>query len=120
MVQNAIPRSQVGVATAANGFFRELGVLLGTALVGALFVARLSTLLSERLRSVSDSVDPESLTPERLSQLPPELRSLLANLYSDALTPVFALLVPLVLLALVALCLIRSEPLTDRAVDASD
>jgi MFS family permease len=49
---------QVGVATAANGFFRELGVLLGTALVGALFAARLGSLLAERLPGSGIGIDP--------------------------------------------------------------
>jgi EmrB/QacA subfamily drug resistance transporter len=114
VVQNAVPTEQVGVATAANGFFRELGVLLGTALVGALFTARLGTLLAERLPGGGLGIDPGSVTPERLRSLPPELRIRLATAYADALTPVFALLVPVVVLALVGLVLIRSAPLATR------
>ena len=60
------------------------------------------------------------MTPERLGQLPPELRDLLAGVYADALTPVFALLVPLVLAALVGLALIRPDPLATRPVGASN
>lgn len=114
VVQNAVRPSQVGVATATNGFFRELGVLLGTALVGAVFAARLGGLLAERLPGSGIGIDPDSVTPERLSQLPPDVRGLLAGVYGDALTPVFALLVPLVLAALVGLCLIRADPLATR------
>lgn len=118
VVQSAVPASQVGVATAANGFFRELGVLLGTALVGALFVHRLTGLLAERLPG--SSVDVGTLTPERLDGLPPELRTVLTAAYADALTPVFAMLVPLVLVALVGLSLVRSEPLAGRPARAAD
>ena len=120
VVQNSVRPDRVGVATAANGFFRELGVLLGTALVGALFAARLGGLLAERLPGSGIGIDPDSVTPERLRQLPPELRDLLAGAYGDALTPVFALLVPLVLAALVGLCLIRPDPLATRPVGASN
>ena len=119
VVQNAVSPNQVGAATAANGFFREVGVLLGTALVGALFTARLGALLAERLPGSGLVIGPEGVTPHRLAQLPPEARDLLATAYADALTPVFGLLVPPVLLALVALCLIRSEPLADRGRSAS-
>jgi EmrB/QacA subfamily drug resistance transporter len=120
VVQNAVQPDQVGVATAANGFFRELGVLLGTALVGAVFAARLSGLLADRLPGAGIGIDPDSVTPERLGQLPPDLRDLLAGVYADALTPVFALLVPLVLAALVGLCLIRPDSLATRPVGASN
>ncbi len=120
VVQNAVSPNQVGAATAANGFFREVGVLLGTALVGALFTVRLGALLAERLPGSGVAIDPEEVTPERLAQLPPGVRDLLATAYADALTPVFGLLVPLVLLALVSLCLLRPEPLTDRGGSASD
>jgi EmrB/QacA subfamily drug resistance transporter len=121
VVQNAVPRDRVGVATAANGFFRELGVLLGTALVGALFAARLAALLAGRPPGAGPALDPRTtITPERLASLPPELRSQIAAIYADALSPVFALLVPLALLALVGLCLIRPQPLPDLAPVASN
>ena len=97
-----------------------LGVLLGTALVGAVFAARLGDLLAARLPGSGIGIDPDSVTPEQLGQLPPDLRDLLAGVYADALTPVFALLVPLVLAALVGLALIRPDPLDTRLVGASN
>lgn len=92
VVQNAVPADQVGVATAANGFLRELGVLLGTALVGAVFTARLGPLL--------DGQAPDA--------------------YADALTPVFAALVPLVVVALVGLVFLRPEPLATSSPAGAD
>ena len=44
VVQNACPASQVGTATAAYSFFREIGVALGSAVVGTIFTSRLLTL----------------------------------------------------------------------------
>lgn len=92
VVQNAAPPGRVGVATAANGFFRELGVLLGTALVGAVFAARLGA----------------------------ERAGLMPAAYADALTPVFAALVPLAVLAAVGLAFLRSEPLAASTPDRAD
>ncbi len=43
-VQNAVPPSQMGAATAAVTFFRSLGGAFGTALFGAVFIARLEPL----------------------------------------------------------------------------
>src|SRR3954451_7863703 len=39
MAQNAAPPSQLGAATATVSFLREVGVVLGTAAVGAVFTA---------------------------------------------------------------------------------
>jgi len=39
-VQNAVDRTQLGIATAATGFFRALGGAIGAAALGAVFTAR--------------------------------------------------------------------------------
>jgi MFS family permease len=49
VVQNSFPMRQVGTATAANNYFRQIGATLGSAVVGSLFAHRLSDLLGERL-----------------------------------------------------------------------
>jgi EmrB/QacA subfamily drug resistance transporter len=126
VVQNSAPHAVVGTATAANSFFREIGVCLGSALVGAVFTARLSTLLAERLPASAGPVpDLESLTPALLHALPDEVRRAVAGAYNDALTPVFGLLVPVVLVAVAALLMVREVPLATtvaepgRAADAA-
>ena len=111
-VQNTAPDAVVGTATAVNSFFREIGVLLGSAVVGALFTARLGTLLVERVpASVLPAADLQSLTPALVASLPPDVRQAVAGAYADALTPVFGLLVPVVLVAVLALLAVREVPL---------
>lgn len=119
VVQNTAPHAVVGTATAANSFFREIGVCLGSAVVGALFTSRLAALLAARVPA-SAGVDAGSLTPEALHRLPAEVRQAVASAYNDALTPVFAALVPVVLLAVVALLLLREVPLATTLTDADD
>jgi EmrB/QacA subfamily drug resistance transporter len=121
VVQNTAPDAVVGTATAANSFFREIGVCLGSAVVGALFTARLSTLLDTQVPSVAGAgLNTQGLTPEAVRALPEEVRAAVASAYNDALTPVFALLVPVVLLAVVALLLLREVPLATRVTEAED
>lgn len=111
IVQNAVPAHQLGTATAANNFFREIGVSLGSAIVGTIFTSRLVTLLRERLPADSNGLDINALTPDRLRMLGEPVQSAIASSYNAALTPVFLLLVPLLILSAVGLALIRPVPL---------
>ena len=49
IVQNSFPVTEVGTATASNNYFRQIGASLGSAIVGSLFVAKLTQLLTERM-----------------------------------------------------------------------
>lgn len=126
LVQNAVPQRIVGTATSSNNFFREIGVTLGSALIGALFTSRLSDRLSALLadlasspdeatrtalaRARSEGLDPASLTPHLVSGLPDVLRGGIVHSYVEALTPIFLYLSPvLVVAALVSLALPHLE-----------
>jgi hypothetical protein len=112
VVQNACPASQVGTATAAYSFFREIGVALGSAVVGAMFTSRLLTFLADRVPDrTAARLDPYALTPAQVVQYPDALQVPIVSSYNDALTPVFWCLMPLVLLSMAGLWLIKSVPL---------
>ncbi|GAB3930812.1 hypothetical protein GCM10027613_51500 [Microlunatus endophyticus] len=115
IVQNTFPAREVGTATAANNFFRQIGATLGSAVVGSIFTSRLTDLLSERLpaqamHGVSGS-DTNSLTPALVKQLPQRIQDIIVGAYNDALTPIFLYLVPLLLAAFVLLLFIREQAL---------
>ncbi len=111
VVQNSFADSQVGTATAANNFFREIGASLGGAIVGALFTARLTDLLAERVPSGSAAGDLNSLTPSAVRDLPAAVHDVIIGAYNDALTPVFASLIPMVIAGLVLVLFIKEVPL---------
>lgn len=96
IVQNAVPKAELGTATSANNFFREIGATLGIAAVGSLFTARLAAGLSQLDIGELDQIQSvEQITPELVASLPAELQSSVVAAYSTALTPLFGYLVPL-------------------------
>jgi EmrB/QacA subfamily drug resistance transporter len=113
IVQNSFPVKEVGTATASNNYFRQVGASIGTAIVGSLFVARLTDLLSQRMPAgaTTAGTDTNSLTPEAVKQLPSAMRDIIVGAYSDALTPVFLYMLPLMIVAAVLLCFIKEKPL---------
>lgn len=111
IVQNTFHVREVGTATAANNYFRQVGASLGSAVVGSVFATRLTTLLSERLPKAGGSGDANSLTPDSVKQLPDALRLPIIESYNDALAPIFLYIAPLVILAAILLCFLREVPL---------
>ncbi|WP_085368526.1 MDR family MFS transporter [Leifsonia sp. NCR5] len=113
IAQNAFPVSQVGTATAANNYFRQIGASLGSAIVGSLFASRLTELLTERMPAGGQAAGggTNSLTPAIVKSLPAPIRDVIVGSYNDALTPVFLYMVPLLLVAVVLLCFVKEKPL---------
>jgi hypothetical protein len=113
IVQNTFPNSQVGTATSSNNYFRQIGASIGTAVVGSLFIARLTELLDTRLPAAAAGVtgDTNSLTPGAVRDLPDAVREIIVGAYNDALAPVFLYMVPLVLVSAVLLSFVKEVPL---------
>jgi EmrB/QacA subfamily drug resistance transporter len=113
IVQNSFPVSEVGTATASNNYFRQIGASLGSAIVGSLFVARLTELMAERMPNAGGgaSAGLNSLTPSVVKELPAAVREIIIGGYNDALTPVFLYMVPLIIVAVILLCFVKEIPL---------
>ena len=117
VVQNSFPRAIVGTATSSNNFFRQIGSSLGAAIVGSLFVSRLTDILASGAGTgAGASAGPatNSLTPAAVAALPEAARTVIVNAYNDALTPIFLLMVPLMLVAAVLLAFVVEKPLATR------
>lgn len=117
IVQNSFPGAIVGTATASSNYFRQVGATLGSAIVGSVFTSRLVDLILEK--SASGEL-PESgggegglkqLTPAVVNAMPELLRQPIIHAYNEALLPIFLFLVPLAVIALIALCFIEQKPL---------
>ena len=128
IVQNSFPVSQVGTATAANNFFRQIGSALGASIVGSMFIHNMQGEMATRLPEALASLGPEgaeyaqqfaggnaanSLTPHLVAELPDVLRDAILNSYNDGLTPVIGLMVPLAIVAMLLLFPLRQERLKE-------
>jgi EmrB/QacA subfamily drug resistance transporter len=114
IVQNTFANSEVGTATASNNYFRQIGASIGSAVVGSVFVANLQHLLAVRLPSAGSAASggaTNSFTPEAVKALPSAVRTIIVGAYSDALTPVFLYMVPLMLIATVLLFFVKEKAL---------
>lgn len=124
-VQNSVAFNEVGTATSANAFFREIGATMGITVVGSLFSARLTSMMNQRLpKGVSLPIDSvESITPAILRALPESLQDIFINTYADALTPIFLYIMPVFLIGIVLACFMPNKKLetkTHAALNAQD
>ncbi|MFU8840668.1 MAG: MDR family MFS transporter [Nitriliruptoraceae bacterium] len=120
IVQNDAPAADLGVATATIGFFRTLGGSIGTAVFGALMAAGLASRLAGALPD-GVAIDPAALqgSPATILALEPEIRDVVVDAFSGAVSMVFLAAVPLALVAVVLMLALPERPLREtRHVDA--
>jgi len=110
-VQNDFPAAEVGTATSANNFFREIGATLGIAAVGAVFTDRLTDQLTTRLDAGAAQIvgDTNSLTPAQVHALPQAAQDAVVASYQHALTPIFGYMVILFAVGLVLAVLLPEK-----------
>ncbi|MER5513948.1 MFS transporter [Streptomyces sp. NPDC002763] len=115
-VQNSVPPADLGTATSANNYFRQIGGSVGAAVFGTLFAGRLTDALHQRLpaHAAARLPDPESLTPQLVHALPPALRDAYIRAYADAMPRIFLYLVPLLVLGLLIACFLKEKPLVSH------
>ncbi|MHA7179412.1 MDR family MFS transporter [Arthrobacter sp. MDB2-24] len=111
IVQNSVPHRVLGTATAANAFFREIGATVGSAIVGSLFVTRLTEALTQGNGAESVGSAATGLTPAAINALPLTQRDTVVQAYAESLGPVYLFLVPLILIAFILLFFVKEIPL---------
>lgn len=126
MVQNSFPISMVGTATASNNFFRQIGMSIGSAIVGSVFTSRIQTNMGTRvpeaMAQLGDKAkeymslfagENHSLTPSLVKNFPGALHEAIITSYNDALVPIFSILIPFAVVAGLILVFTREEKLKD-------
>nr|WP_236041311.1 MFS transporter [Streptomyces sp. Y2F8-2] len=119
-VQNSVRPADLGTATSANNYFRQIGGSVGAAVFGTLFAHRLSDALRERLPASAGArlPDPESITPQLVHALPPTLRNVYIEAYAEAMPRIFLYLVPVIVLGLLIAFFLKEKPLVSHNAPA--
>ncbi len=115
--QNVVPMKDLGVGTSSVNFFRTIGGSIGVATFGAIF--------NNQFRDRIDGVDLDvaaatELTRESLRGLPPQEAQRVVDAYSGGVTAGFVFLVPLMVVAVVAIWFMREVPLRSSHQHAAD
>jgi MFS family permease len=109
-VQNSVNPRDVGVATSGSTFFRSVGGTIGTALFGAILTSRLtSELLSTLPTSLADSASVDSMTSamNNIAALPADVKPIVLDAFTAALSSVFLAAVPILIAGFVFALLLK-------------
>jgi EmrB/QacA subfamily drug resistance transporter len=114
-VQNAVPYADLGVATSGATLFRLVGGSLGTAILGAIFAARLSTALAHFVPPGTPGAPSAGLgvgmSPQALAALPAAVRAGYASAFSTALSTTFLVATVIALVGFLITWLLPERPL---------
>jgi hypothetical protein len=109
----------MGTATSATTFGRSLGGAIGTALFGALLTARLSVYLARELGGSANSANGGAIDAnnvQAIQALTEPVKTQVLTAYTHAITDIFLLAIPLIVVALVVVLFLNEIPLrTGRA-----
>lgn len=122
VVQNAVARRDLGIATATTQFFRNVGATVGIAVFGSLMTgglsrAILSHLSPEVAEQLGDQVSEigvgDVLDPSATANLPPAVVDAIRNGLADRLHIVFLAILPILVVTFIATLAIKAMPLRD-------
>jgi MFS family permease len=117
-VQNAVPYSQMGVATSTATFFRTIGGAFGVSALGAVFNSRLLHQLTTHATAAQLTLlhgGNVAANPAQINHLPTAQRIVFVDAFSHALQTVFVVAVPFTLLACVLSFIMKEIPLRTTA-----
>ena len=121
VVQNAVARSDMGVATSSTQFFRNVGSTVGIAIYGAVMANGLTERIASHMPAGAASgaagakdLDAGAvLDPSALSGLPPEVSEAVRWGLAQQLHDAFALGLPVLAVVFLATMFIPNKPLRD-------
>ena len=112
--QNDVPAAELGATTSALTFFRSMGGSIGVSALGAVLANRVATLFSERFGAAAG--DGPVQVPD-LDSLPPEVLTVIKDVYGTATAELFLVGTPIAFLAVLAVVFIKEKPLSTLSGD---
>ncbi|MFT3862322.1 MDR family MFS transporter [Micropruina sp.] len=127
VVQNAVARRDLGVATAALQFFRNVGATVGTAIFGTVLSSGLDDAIFRHLPPELVAIMPHGtinagsvLDPAVIGSLPAEVIAAVRAGLADQIATIFWACVPIVVLVFVCTVLIKPMELRDTVNTPED
>jgi EmrB/QacA subfamily drug resistance transporter len=117
-VQNAVELRDLGSATGATTFFRQMGGTIGAAIFGAILSSRLAVHLQDQFGGAATTQGRgaiDTANVQAIQSLPEPLKSGVLTAFTSALSDVFLVGVPVVALALVVALFLKELPLRTAA-----
>lgn len=117
-VQNSVEYRDLGTATSAINFFRSIGGTMGVAVFGAIFVARLRSMIFASLppeAAAGFSLSDLANRPEAIRQLPPAIRATVEQSITGGVQAVFIAAIPLMIIGFGLSWMLRERPLLESA-----
>ena len=122
IVQNAVPREELGVATSAVQFFRNVGSTIGTAVLGSVMSSNLMPKIQAQLPPQAMAAMKHfgdegaagasaALDPSKISALPAPIAEAIRHGMGDAMQLVFMTAAPFAIAALFISLFIRNTEL---------
>src|SRR5687767_4741319 len=111
-VQNAVDYRDLGVATSGNSLFRSIGGSVGTAILGAIFAARLGVELSGAA-GAGIANGGAGLSLEAMTRMAPAERAVYAGAFTRAIDMVFAVATIIGVLGFLVTWLLPERPLRE-------
>ncbi len=121
-VQNAVPYSQLGVATSSATLFRSIGGSLGTAILGAIFANRLASELASSLPANSPAATGVALgqiNPAQLKALPTALHESYVRSFTNSISTVFLIAAAVAVVAFLLAWFLEERPLR-KTIETQD
>ena len=123
IVQNAVTREDLGVATATAQFARSAGATIGIAVFGTILTGRLQTEIPKHLPPGAGQAGKLSgggglssvLDPNTLSKLPNAVATGIREGLAASMHPVFLAGIPIIVFAFIASLFIKELPLRTKA-----
>ena len=117
-VQNAVPYSELGVATSGATLFRSIGGSFGASVLGAIFASQLTRNLAQAFPGQASSGGGH-FDPSSLAQLPPAVHDAYVQAFTDSLNVVFLVAAVIGVAAFALTWFIKELPLRDTVATAS-